>query len=155
MIVDYKPGAGTVIGTDHVAKSAPDGYTLGVVIGAHTINPSLRSNLPYDTVKDLAGVSHVSSRITGCSRTRRSDPARFRNSSNTRRKSRKLDYATPGAGTGTHQAGELLNSMAGINMVHVPYKGSAAAQAGRHRWARSAAVRHPLFVDAVRARWSG
>lgn len=129
VIVDYKPGAGTVIGTDHVAKSAPDGYTLGVVIGAHTINPSLRSNLPYDTTKDLAGVSHV---VT-------SHYALFAHPSfgpNTvaelieyaKKNPGQLDYATPGAGTGTHLAGELLNSMAGINMVHVPYKGSAAAQ---------------------------
>jgi len=87
-----------VIGTDHVAKSAPDGYTLGVVIGAHTINPSLRSNLPYDTVKDLAGVSHVVVSHYGCSRTRRSDPARFRNSSNTRRKIRQTRLRNAGSG---------------------------------------------------------
>ena len=57
VIVEYKPGVGTVLGTDYVAKSAPDGYTLGMVITGHVINPSLRSNMPFDTVKDLSGVS--------------------------------------------------------------------------------------------------
>src|SRR3954466_13799758 len=61
VIVENKPGAGTVVGTDAVAKSAPDGYTLGVVVTAHVINPSLRPNLPYDTLKDLAAVTQVSS----------------------------------------------------------------------------------------------
>lgn len=129
VVVDYKPGAGTVIGTDHVAKAAPDGYTLGVVISAHTINPSLRSNLPYDTLKDLAGVSHVvvshyalfahpsfgPKTISELIEYAKQNPG-------------KLSYATPGTGTGTHLAGELLNSMAGIQMVHIPYKGSAPAQ---------------------------
>jgi tripartite-type tricarboxylate transporter receptor subunit TctC len=57
VIVEYKPGVGTVLGTDYVAKSAPDGYTLGMVITGHVINPSLRTNMPFDTVKDLSGVT--------------------------------------------------------------------------------------------------
>src|SRR5262249_23324175 len=60
VIVENKPGAGTVVGTDAVAKAAPDGYTLGVVVTAHVINPSLRSSMPYDTLKDLAAVTQVS-----------------------------------------------------------------------------------------------
>src|SRR5262245_55194820 len=60
VLLDYKPGAGTVIGTDAVAKAAPDGYTMGMVITAHVLNPSVRPNLPYDTLKDLSGVSMVS-----------------------------------------------------------------------------------------------
>ena len=59
VIVDYKPGAGTMVGTDFVAKSAPDGYTLGMAITAHMINPGLQPKLPYDTVRDLVGVSQV------------------------------------------------------------------------------------------------
>jgi tripartite-type tricarboxylate transporter receptor subunit TctC len=59
-VVENRPGAGTVVGTDLVAKSAPDGHTLGVVVTAHVINPSLRPNMPYDTLKDLAAVSQVS-----------------------------------------------------------------------------------------------
>jgi tripartite-type tricarboxylate transporter receptor subunit TctC len=57
VIVQYKPGAGTVMGTDFVAKSPPDGHTIGLVITGHMINPSLRKNMPFDTLKDLSGVS--------------------------------------------------------------------------------------------------
>src|SRR5438034_7195874 len=60
VLVENRPGAGTVVGTDYVAKSAPDGYTLGMVVTAYVINPSLRSDLPYNTLKDLSGVTQVS-----------------------------------------------------------------------------------------------
>src|SRR4051812_29687120 len=60
VVVENKPGAGTVVGTEAVAKAAPDGYTLGVVVTAHVINPSLRTSLPYDTLKDLVPVTQVS-----------------------------------------------------------------------------------------------
>src|SRR5216117_183153 len=60
VVVENKPGAGTVVGTDYVAKSAPDGHTLGMVVTAYVINPSLRKDLPYNTLKDLAGVTQVS-----------------------------------------------------------------------------------------------
>src|SRR5690606_2574487 len=59
LVVDYKPGGGTIIGTQYVAGSEPDGYTLGMAISAHMINPSLQPSLPYDTKKDLVGVSQV------------------------------------------------------------------------------------------------
>jgi tripartite-type tricarboxylate transporter receptor subunit TctC len=129
VIVDYKPGAGTVLGTDFVAKSPADGYTLGMAITAHMINPGLQPKLPYDTKKDLAGVSQVSQTHFGL----------FANPSlpvsnlpeliaYAKKNPGKLSYATPGIGTGTHLAGEMLNHMAGIDMTHVPYKGSAPAQ---------------------------
>src|SRR5438093_3546558 len=60
VVVENKPGAGTVVGTEYVAKSAPDGYTLGMVVTAYVINPSLRSDLPYNTLKDLTGITQVS-----------------------------------------------------------------------------------------------
>src|SRR3954462_4760609 len=60
VIVESKPGAGTVIGTDFIAKSPPDGHTLGMVTMAHVINPSLRRNMPYDTLRDLVGVTQLS-----------------------------------------------------------------------------------------------
>ncbi len=129
VVVDYKPGAGTMLGTDFVAKSAPDGYTLGMAITAHMINPALQPKLPYDTTKDLVGVAQVSQAHFGLF-AHPSLPV-----SNVaeliayaKRNPGKLSYATPGMGTGTHLAGEMLNHMAGIDMVHVPYKGSAAAQ---------------------------
>ncbi len=129
VIVDYKAGGGTMIGTQFVAKSPPDGYTLGMAISAHMINPSLQPAIPYDTTRDLAGVSHVGlahfglfahpslpvSNVAELIAYAKQNPG-------------KLSYATPGIGTGTHLAGEMLNHMAGIDMVHVPYKGSAPAQ---------------------------
>jgi tripartite-type tricarboxylate transporter receptor subunit TctC len=57
VLVDYKPGAGTQVGVDHVAKSPPDGHTIGIVVSSYTINPVLRRQMPYDTLKDLSGVT--------------------------------------------------------------------------------------------------
>ena len=129
VVVENKPGAGTVVGTDYVAKSAPDGHTLGMVVTAFVINPSLRSNMPYDTLKDLAAVTHVSvqhlvmaaypslaaNNIAELVALAKKDPG-------------KLSYATPGSGTAMHLSVELLKTTAGIDLVHVPYKGGAPAQ---------------------------
>ncbi|HVE53070.1 MAG TPA: tripartite tricarboxylate transporter substrate binding protein [Ramlibacter sp.] len=129
VVVDYKPGAGTVLGTTAVAKSPPDGYTLGMAISAHMINPSLQSSLPYDTRKDLVGVSQVAQAHFGLF----AHPSMPANTipeliAHAKKNPGSLSFATPGAGTGTHLAGEMLAHMAGITMVHVPYKGSAPAQ---------------------------
>jgi tripartite-type tricarboxylate transporter receptor subunit TctC len=129
VLVENRPGAGTVVGTEVVAKAAPDGYTLGTVITAHVINPSLRSNLPYDTLKDLASVTQVSvqhlvmaahpgveaNNIAELVALAKKNPAQ-------------LTYATPGSGTAMHLSMELLKTSAGIDLVHVPYKGGAPAQ---------------------------
>jgi tripartite-type tricarboxylate transporter receptor subunit TctC len=129
VVIESKPGAGTVVGTDYVAKSAPDGHTLGMVVTAHVINPSLRPNMPYDTVRDLAGITQVSvqhlvmaahpslpaNNITELIALAKKDPG-------------KLSYATPGSGTAMHLSVELLKTTAGIDIVHVPYKGGAPAQ---------------------------
>jgi tripartite-type tricarboxylate transporter receptor subunit TctC len=129
VLVDYKPGAGTIIGTQFVAAAEPDGYTLGMAISAHMINPSLQPNLPYDTRKDLVGVSQVAVSHFGLF----AHPAFPADTvadliAHARRHPKSLSYATPGTGTGTHLAGEMLNHMAGLDLVHVPYKGSAPAQ---------------------------
>ena len=129
VVVDYKPGAGTTLGTSVVAKSPADGYTLGMAISAFTINPSLVPNLPYDTLKDLVGVSQVAQAHFGLF----AHPSLPVNTmpeliAYAKQNPDKLSYATPGAGTGTHLAGEMLSHMAGIKMVHVPDKGSAPAQ---------------------------
>ena len=129
VLVDYKPGAGTVLGTSVVAKAPADGYTLGMAISALTINPGLLPNLPYDTRKDLAGVSLVAQAHFGLF----ANPSLPVNSvaeliAYAKKNPGALSYATPGAGTGTHLAGEMLAHMAGIRMVHVPYKGSGPAQ---------------------------
>ncbi|MBX3604066.1 MAG: tripartite tricarboxylate transporter substrate binding protein [Piscinibacter sp.] len=129
VVIDYKPGAGTMVGTQFVATSPPDGYTLGMAISAHMINPSLQPKIPYDTQRDLAGVSQIAlahfglfahpslpvSSVTELVAYAKSHP-------------RTLNYATPGVGTGTHLAGEMLNHMAGLDLQHVAYKGSAPAQ---------------------------
>jgi tripartite-type tricarboxylate transporter receptor subunit TctC len=130
VLVENKPGAGTMIGTDAVAKSAPDGQTIGMVITAHMINPTLNAaTIPYDTLKDLA---HVTQLVTQHLVLVANAKVPF----NTVRemiayaKSHpgKLTYASPGTGTSAHLAGELLKIEAGIDMVHVPYKGSGPAQ---------------------------
>jgi tripartite-type tricarboxylate transporter receptor subunit TctC len=129
VVVDYKPGAGTTLGTSIVAKSPADGYTLGMAITALTINPSLQPSLPYDTKKDLVGVSQVAQAHFGLF----AHPSQPFNTmpeliAYAKKNPGSLSFATPGAGTGTHLAGEMLSHMAGISLLHVPYKGSAPAQ---------------------------
>ncbi len=129
VVIESKPGAGTVVGTDYVAKSAPDGYTLGMVVTAHVINPSLRKDMPYDTLKDLAGVTQVSVQHLVMA----AHPSLPANNiaeliALAKKEPGKLSYATPGSGTAMHLSVELLKTTAGIDIVHVPYKGGAPAQ---------------------------
>jgi tripartite-type tricarboxylate transporter receptor subunit TctC len=128
VVVENRPGAGTVVGTDAVAKAAPDGYTLGMVVTAHVINPSLRSGLPYDTLKDLAPVTQVSAQHMAIL----AHPAFEANSvaeliALAKKNPGRINYATSGAGTALHLTIEMLKSAAGIDIVHVPYKGGAQA----------------------------
>lgn len=130
VIIDNKPGAGTVIGTDAVAKAAADGYTLGMVVSAHMINPSIRPKLPYDTLKDFAGVSQVGVQHLVMA----AHPAFEASTLDelialARRQPGKLTYASPGSGTAMHLSMELLNTSAGIEIKHIPYRGGAPAQA--------------------------
>jgi tripartite-type tricarboxylate transporter receptor subunit TctC len=129
VIVENKPGGDTIIGTDFVAKSAPDGHTLGVVVTAHTINPFLREKMPYDTTRDLAGVTQLVN--TPLALVAYKD-APFNSLPEliaySKKNPGKLTYATPGSGTSTHLAGELFKQAAGIDIMHVPYKGSSPAQ---------------------------
>ncbi len=128
VVVDYKPGAGTVVGTELVAKSPPDGYTLGVVITAHMINPSVRSNLPYDTIRDLSGVSMLAiSHIVLVATNSLAANNLPELVALAKKQPGALSYATPGTGTAMHLAGEMLKNKAGIDIVHVPYRGGAAA----------------------------
>ena len=129
VVLDYKPGAGTMLGTGLVAKSPADGYTLGMAITALTITPSLQANMSYDTKKDLVGVSQVAQAHFGLfalpSQPFNTMPELI---AYAKKNPNALSYATPGTGTGTHLAGEMLASMAGIKLLHIPYKGSAPAQ---------------------------
>jgi tripartite-type tricarboxylate transporter receptor subunit TctC len=146
VVVENKPGAGTVVGTEYVAKSAPDGYTLGTVVTAYVINPSLRSDLPYDTLKDLTGVTQVSVQHLVMA----AYPGFPANSipeliALAKKEPGKLAYATPGSGTAMHLSVELLKTSAGIDIVHVPYKGGAPAQQD------VMAGRVPILMDVLYA----
>ena len=129
VVIDNRPGAGTIIGTEATAKSAPDGYTfmLGTV-SSHAINPALNPKLPFDPVKDFTPLSLVAS-IPFAMIVHPSVPAKSVQEFVALAKSKpgQLNYSSAGNGTSNHLAGELLKSMAGIDLVHVPYKGSAPA----------------------------
>jgi tripartite-type tricarboxylate transporter receptor subunit TctC len=128
-VVDNRPGAGSVMGTDAAAKSTPDGYTLLLMSNAQTVNESLVPNKPYALVRDFVPVAPVNY----------SDlvlvvhPAVAANTlaeliALAKAKPGKLNYASSGPGTPYHMAGELFKAMAGLDIVHIPYKGSAQAR---------------------------
>jgi tripartite-type tricarboxylate transporter receptor subunit TctC len=128
VVVEYKPGAGTVMGTDFVAKSDPDGHTIGIVVTSHVINPGLRKKLPFDTVKDLSGVTMLALSHILISAT----PSLEANTVSelialAKKEPGKLSYASPGSGSSMHLTMELLKKDAGIDILHVPFKGSGGA----------------------------
>ena len=128
-VVDNKPGAGSVIGTDLVAKSAPDGYTLLLMSNTHTVNETLIPNKPFALMRDFVGVAPINysdlvlvvnpskgmNTLADVIRVAKAQPG-------------KLNYASSGPGTPYHMAGELFKSLAKIDVVHVPYKGSSGAR---------------------------
>jgi tripartite-type tricarboxylate transporter receptor subunit TctC len=128
-VIENRPGAGAIIGTDAVAKSAPDGYTLLMMSNTHTVNESLFTKKPYSLMRDLMPISPINY----------SDlllvvhpSVKARNLKElialAKAKPGELNYASSGPGTPYHMAGELLKAMAGIDVVHVPHKGSAEAR---------------------------
>lgn len=126
VIVENRPGANTVIGTDVVAKSAPDGHVLGIVTGSHNINPLLTSKLPYDTLKDLTGVM-ILTRYHMALYAHPTFPANTPAELMALAKQSPEKVAYAAATTQSYLAMELLNLMAGTKMEYVPYKGSAPA----------------------------
>ena len=131
VIVDNRAGGAAQIGSDIVAKAPPDGYTLMVTpSGSHTSNPSLYKKLPYDTVKDFAPITLIAW-VTNLIVTHPSSPMNTLQDLITLAKKQpgKLTYASSGNGTVAHLSAELLKSIAGINLVHVPYKGGGPALA--------------------------
>jgi tripartite-type tricarboxylate transporter receptor subunit TctC len=128
VLVENRPGGGTVIGTQAIAKAPPDGYTFGMVLPAHVINPTLRSDLPYDTLRDFAPLSLLGSStlalvahplLPANNVAELIDLAKSRPGS--------IECASLGVGNTTHLAQELFNALAGVKMVHVPYNGSPPA----------------------------
>jgi tripartite-type tricarboxylate transporter receptor subunit TctC len=128
VVVENRPGGGTTIGTEAVAKSPPDGHTLLMVSPSHSTNPTLMKKLPYDTFRDLAPVIFVA-HSSNILLAHPSLPARSVKALLSLAKSRpgEITYASGGNGTSTHLSGELLAQMGGVKMVHVPYKGGAPA----------------------------
>jgi tripartite-type tricarboxylate transporter receptor subunit TctC len=129
VVVENRPGAGAVIGTDLVAKAPPDGYTLLLMSNTHTVNETLVANKPYNLTRDFVAVAPVNyadllfvahpsvpaNNVREVLQLARERPG-------------KLNYASSGTGTPYHMAGELFKSMSGTYLVHIPYKGSSGAR---------------------------
>lgn len=128
-VVDNKPGAGSIIGTDFAAKSPADGYTLLMMSNTQTINESLTPNKPFALMRDFVAVAPINYSDLMLV-VHPSVPAKSVSEliALAKAKPGKINYASSGNGTPYHMAGELLNYLAGINMTHIPYKGSAAAR---------------------------
>src|ERR1043166_9410800 len=128
VIFENKPGANAIVGTDVVAKAAPDGYTFGTVIAAHAVNATLNPKLPFDPLKDFSYVSLMSvaplimiahpsvpaNNVQELIAIAKAQPG-------------ELNFASSGVGAAAHLTMEMFKSRVGINMVHVPYKGTAGA----------------------------
>jgi tripartite-type tricarboxylate transporter receptor subunit TctC len=127
-VVENRPGAGGTIGANIVAKSAPDGYTLLVNSSGHTVNPSIYPSLPFDTAKDFTGISLLAEQpnilVVAPSKS-------WKNAADLVKAAKaepgKLTYASAGAGSATHMNAEKFRVSAGIDAVHIPYKGTPEA----------------------------
>jgi tripartite-type tricarboxylate transporter receptor subunit TctC len=130
-VIDDRPGAGSIIGTEFVAKSAPDGYTLLLMSNTHTINESLVAKKPFTLMKDFVPVAPINYSDLVLV-VHPSVPVKSVRDliALAKSKPRGLNYASSGTGTPYHLAGELFKSMAGVDIVHVPYKGSSEARTG-------------------------
>ncbi len=128
-VIENRPGAGSIIGTDAVAKSAPDGYTLLIMSNTHTVNETLIRNKPFQLMRDFEPVAPLSeSDLVLVSRSNLPQRTLQEIIAAARAKPDGMTYASSGNGTPYHLAGELMKSMAGIQVVHVPYKGSSGAR---------------------------
>ena len=127
-VIENKPGANAAIGTDSVAKAAPDVYTFGTVIAAHSVNPTLNPKLPYDTMKDFTYVS-LTSVAPLILIAHPSVPAGNMKEliALAKAKPGTLNFASSGIGSAAHLTMEMLKSREGINLQHIPYKGTAGA----------------------------
>ena len=127
-VVDNRPGAQGIIGTDFVAKAPGDGYTLLMFTGSHTIHPSIYKNLPYDFLRAFVPITHTSN-TTNVLVVHPSVPVKSVRElvALAKAKPDRLNFSSAGTGSTTHMATELLKSMTGITMTHIPYKGSAPA----------------------------
>ena len=128
-VVDNRPGAGSVIGTDAAAKAAPDGYTLLLMSNAHTVNETLIPNKPFQLMRDFVAIASINySDLVLVANP--GVPAASLKELIAQAKARpgKINYASSGPGTPYHMAGELFKNMAGVYLVHIPYRGSSGAR---------------------------
>jgi tripartite-type tricarboxylate transporter receptor subunit TctC len=128
VVVDSRPGAATIVGTEIASKAAPDGYTVLMITTTFAINPGLYARLPYDAGKDFAPVTQLNSQPNVVVVT----PSFAGKSVKdlialAKAKPGELTYATPGAGSAPHLSAEMFQRAAGVTMIHVPYKGIPAA----------------------------
>jgi tripartite-type tricarboxylate transporter receptor subunit TctC len=130
VIVDNRPGGNTTIGTDIVAKSAPDGHTLLVTPAPFTVVPSVMIKLPYDPAKDFEPITLINTTPMGLV-VHPGVPAKNLKELIALAKTRpgQMNFGSSGSGGVPHLSGELLNTMAGLKIIHVPYKGNAPALA--------------------------
>jgi tripartite-type tricarboxylate transporter receptor subunit TctC len=124
-VVDNRPGAGSMLGIELAAKAPPDGYTLIMVSPEFAVNPGLHAKVPYDAVRDFAPIAQV---VYGQYFLSVRNPGSINSVreliSYAKANPRRLNYASSGNGSANHLSGELFKTMAGVDMVHVPYKGS-------------------------------
>ncbi len=126
-VVENRPGAGSIIGTDLVAKSAPDGYTLLVMSNTHTVNESLIPKKPFTLMKDFVAVAPINYSDLLLV-VHPSVPAKSVKELVQLAKKNRMSYASSGNGTPYHMAGELFKALAGVDILHVPHKGSGEAR---------------------------
>ncbi len=130
VVIDYKPGAGSTIGADFIAKSPPDGYTIIMLLTAHAVNATLMPNLPYDTVRDFSSITLAATLPLSVVVNAQSNIQSVQELiTYARANPGKLNYGSAGPGNTSHLAVEYFKSVAGVDMTHVPYKGSGPAVA--------------------------
>ena len=128
VIVDNRPGGNTIIGTEALTRAVPDGHTIMFMDSAHVINPSLVPHLPYTAIRDFSPIGTMASTELLLA-VHPSVPASTLKEflAYAKTKPGQLNYASSGTGSVSHLSSELLNMLAGVSLVHVPYKGAAAA----------------------------
>jgi tripartite-type tricarboxylate transporter receptor subunit TctC len=129
IVIDNRGGANNIIGTEIAARSPPDGYTLLITAGAHTINPAVYRKLPYDALRDFTPISHIANSGGLVIVVHPSFGARTLQQliEMARASPGKIAYGSAGFGNSTHIAGEMFQVMAGVKLIHVPYKGAGPA----------------------------
>ncbi len=128
VVVDHRAGAGMTIGIDLTAKATPDGHTMAVVNPSHAINATLMSHLPYDPIRDLTSVTVTSTQPYAVCVTNSLAAKNVKDViALAKAKPRELNFASSGPGSASHLAGEMFIAMAGVQMTHIPYKGTGSA----------------------------